>query len=136
MSALRFILIDEYRRDKCIAAIRALNIAKPFVVDVAAYVPKRSNAQNRLYWSWINLIARDYGWRAEELHEVFKQKFIGYVDAEVFNEKVSIVKSTTRLSTKEFTEYLEKIEQFANEKLGIQLPHPDDYRLAMQGDRS
>ena len=67
----------------------------------------------------------------------FKELFLGYGIIEgplLTDEKNSWkqltlrhkLKSTAELNTKEFTEFLEKIDHWAVENLELQLPHPDD----------
>jgi hypothetical protein len=44
-------------------------------------------------------------------------------------EKLEKEPSTTKLLTKQFAEYLEKIVIFASTELGITLPNPEDLRF-------
>ena len=125
-----FILLDDMRRDNALAYIRALNLGKKYSVEVKEYRKNRSNSQNRLYWSWVNLIAKDTGYEPDELHETFKQRFLGTEERVVFGKPVKIAKSTAKINTQEFTAYLDRIEQTAL-AMGMRLPHPDDYSYAM-----
>jgi hypothetical protein len=127
-----FVLKDEPRRQDAIEAIRMLNITKPQSVEIKEYRKNRSNSQNRLYWSWVNLIAEHTGDLPEEIHEMMKQRLLGTVPRRIMGEDCLVTKSTTKLTTCEFTEYLQRIELLAD-KLQIRLPHPDDYLLAMHG---
>lgn len=102
---------------------------KPFSVVIVRWQSKRTMDQNRLYWLWLNCIAKDgeLGYTAEELHCVFAQKFLGARQKIMYGESALVdVPSTRRLDTKEFSAYLEKIETFANTELGIPLPNPQD----------
>ena len=125
-----FILLDDMRRDNALAYIRALNLGKKYSVEVKEYRKNRSNSQNRLYWSWVNIIAKDTGYDPDDMHDTFKQRFLGVEEKIVFGEAVYIAKSTAKLTTQEFTAYLERIEQTAME-MGMNLPRPDDYSYAM-----
>jgi hypothetical protein len=61
------------------------------------------------------------------LHEYFKQHFLGVDERFVFNKyQIIVPKSTTGLDTKQMTDYLERIQQFANTELGVVLPNPED----------
>jgi len=66
------------------------------------------------------------GTRKNDLHAYFKAVFLEKQYKVLFKKEVEIEASTTRLSTKEFTTFLDKIYLFASETLGIILPKPDD----------
>jgi len=128
-----YILIDEARRSNALEYIKALSLKKPVSVEIKEYRKNRSGAQNRTYWMWVNLMAEEYGYEPEELHESFKKTFLGEEDRIVFGKPVKMVKGTTKLTTQEFADYMTKIELTANQ-MGLNLPHPDDYRFAMMVD--
>ena len=101
---------------------------KSYNVDISLVKPKRSMDQNRLYWLWLNHIAKEgeLGYTADELHCVFAQKFLGARQRVMYGEQVLDTPSTRKLTKEEFTAYLERIEAFSNTELGIQLPIPQD----------
>jgi hypothetical protein len=92
---------------------------------------KRSIMQNGYYWGCIipaiqsGLYDLGHEMDKEEIHDWLKGKF-NYV--EVINkgtgeyERVPI--STTKLTKLEFCEYIEKIQRFAAEFLGVVIPDP------------
>ena len=41
---------------------------------------------------------------------------------------IPVVGSTTRMDTIEFTDYIERVRQWAGEELNIQIPEPDKIR--------
>lgn len=85
---------------------------------------KRSKEQQGYYWGVIlPYISEHTGHTSEELHEVFKHK---YLSQKVIwrGGEMSIPRSTTVLSTNEMAEYLTNIILEAGE-LGIQVPEPD-----------
>lgn len=93
-------------------------------------VSKRSSQQNRLYWSWLNIISDHTGYSSKALHEHFKELFLTPEIQEVFDEVVKVYKSTTDLSTKEFNLYLEFVQMYASENIeGINLPIPEDLKF-------
>jgi len=83
----------------------------------------RSLSQNRLYWLFLNFIGQELGYEPEELHSTFKAMFL--TDR---SGKLPIVRSTTRLTTKEFTDYLDSITRKVAE-IGIVLPSADGIEL-------
>jgi hypothetical protein len=98
-----------------------------FKVEIKEHKKQRSNNQNALYWSWLTIIGKDLGYTSEELHEALKAKILGVIERKtVFGNIVNEPRSTTSLTTKEFTEYLNSVETFAM-GLGIRLPQPAHY---------
>jgi hypothetical protein len=82
---------------------------------------KRSNDQNEYYWGVVlKLIADQTGHTDEEVHEHLKWRFLRK------HGRLETVKSTTKLSTIEFEEYLSKVRQFASGELNIYVPLPNE----------
>jgi len=80
----------------------------------------RSLPQNRLYWEWLGIIGNTLGYTREEMHDTFKAMFLTDHGA-----RLPVVRSTTGLTTKEFSEYMGKVDRQAAE-LGISLPTPEE----------
>ncbi len=125
-----FILIDETRRQNAINFLRGMNIAEVQSVEIKPYRKNRSGAQNRLLWSWYGILAGVTGYTTKELHEQFKVRLLGVEERTVYGKNLVLPKSSADLDTKEFTDFLTKIEMVAIE-MGITLPHPDDYGYIM-----
>lgn len=112
----------------------------------------RSLAQNRIYWGWVTQIADKTGDDKDSVHIELKRRFLAKIYCRDFGEyaeladnmaicrgslpkhqyeslAINIIKqlSTTRASTKQFTEYLNNIEQWAYLQ-GVTLPVPEDLR--------
>jgi hypothetical protein len=90
----------------------------------------RSLAQNRWYWGClVGLVAEHTGYTADEIHEIYKGKFLpkrlAMADGhgEIFGEFV-IGGSTTRLNTEQFSAYCESIREWAADELGVVIPDP------------
>ena len=81
---------------------------------------KRSDVQNSYYWGVvIELLSKELGYDKDELHEILKYKFL-----QSNAMGMPYIKSTTKLSTGEFEEYLSKIKRWAAESLHIVIPDP------------
>lgn len=79
----------------------------------------RGSKVNKFYWGHVLKHISDHtGHSTNELHEAFKAKFIHQEDLTILGEKVA---TTRKLSGQEFKDYVQRVEQFANE-LGIYLP--------------
>lgn len=97
-----------------------------YIITINRIKSHRTIPQNKLYQLWLNLIVEETGNSKDDVHNYFKAVFLEKQYKVVFNEEVEIGASTTRLSTKEFTTFLDKIYLFSSETLKMILPKPDD----------
>jgi hypothetical protein len=84
---------------------------------------KRTSAQNRRYWGpgvlsqvAAQAVVNGRLFSSETWHEQFKRQFIGVI--ELPNGEV-VGKSSTDLSTSEFSEFCDKVEAYAATDLGV-----------------
>ena len=97
-------------------------------VEVIIRKPKtsRSDNQSRYYFGVVvELLAKELGYDKDEIHEILKYKFL-----QSNAMGMPYVKSTTKLSTGEFEDYLEKIRRWAAEFLNINIPLPNECEAA------
>jgi hypothetical protein len=86
----------------------------------------RSNNQNSYYWGvCLEILSNHLGYTADEMHEILKFKFLKTVKADM-----EYIKSTTKLNTAEFEEYLTKIKQWAAAELNCYIPDPNECEAA------
>ena len=93
-------------------------------VEVIIRKPKtsRSTLQNSYYFGVVvEILAKELGYDKDEIHEILKYKFL-----QSNAMGMPYIKSTTKLSTGEFEEYLSKIKQWAAEFLHIVIPDPNE----------
>jgi len=86
-------------------------------ISITKDKPKRSDAQNRLFHTWRDIIAQEIGMSKEEAKETIKKKFH--------------IKSTKDLEVSEFVEFLRDIDDFFSGEYLIKLPRNEDYHLAI-----
>lgn len=122
---MKFSVRNSGDRERVISYIGRLP-DKPYDINVAVHHVKRSTSQNALYWLWLDIVADETGNSRDELHDVFRAKFLPVAEHEVLGVVVRELPTTTKLSTDQFTTYLNQIEVFCNTELGIVLPHPED----------
>jgi hypothetical protein len=120
------------------ATIRAFD-GKRVVITVAEAKKTRTSPQNRYYWGCVvKLITdafRDAGnmVNAEDVHDFLKQhvgklsQVLVTTDGEVFWGPGS----TTKLTTSEFSDYIEAVKAWAAEVLDLQIPSPDEYETTV-----
>ena len=92
-------------------------------------------------WLWYGVICEHIGHEPDDLHEIMKGKVFGLKrlkgkdsDGNVFTLNVPN-NSTSKLNVEEMTEFLLAVEMLAGE-LGVLLPYPDDYKLAITGKKN
>lgn len=101
-------------------------------VTIERVQKRRSNQANAYYWGVVvqafSQFLKDQGewYTDEEVHEMFKFKFLR---RSVVNKKTGevvseITLSTSKLSTSEFAEYLDRCIVWLNDMFGIHVPSP------------
>jgi hypothetical protein len=90
-------------------------------VTIELDTPRRSESQNRYYWLYLEVIARETGNDADDLHELFKRKFLPPAFKTIMGQEVKLPGSTTDLDKAGFSEYLERICALTN----VPLPDPE-----------
>ena len=73
----------------------------------------RSIEQNARLWDLYTSIGDYLGYTAQEMHELMGFKFL-LEEKNIGRERITRVKSTTKLSVKEMGEYMTKIEAWAS----------------------
>lgn len=81
----------------------------------------RTIPQNKLYWGvYIKILSEELGYTSEEMHEELKYKF-NPKDSKL-TPGARVGGSTRAMTRKEFTRYLENINIWAQDDLGVSLP--------------
>jgi hypothetical protein len=103
-------------------------------LTVKPYKRNRSLRQNNSYWGIpVKILSEELGYSKEEIHAILTKKFLGFYkelklpkkDGSIDVELVKIVPSTTKLSTKEFCEFYDKIQIWASQEFSIVIPDPE-----------
>jgi len=93
-------------------------------IIVKQFKHARTGQQNRYYWGVVLKVISDHtGYETDDLHDHFKTYFLRKPG------KLSSYYSTTELDTSQFTEYIDKVIRFAETRLDISVPSPDDMYL-------
>ena len=86
----------------------------------------RSNQQNRYYWGVVlNVIAKETGHSAEELHEIYKRMFLPRKTIKYKERDYPVPGTTTECDISDFHEYIERVRAEAA-SLGIIVPNPNE----------
>jgi hypothetical protein len=128
--AAPFIISDEAGRQHALDRIAGLDLdEKRWEITVKRHRKRRSTKQNRMYWNWCEEVAghvSEYtGYDKDEIHEFFKQNFLPGRRIEI--EGMEAVRfTTTKLDTKQMSDYCDRIFRWASVELGLALPLPPE----------
>lgn len=122
-------LRDELERARIHDLIARLNLAKPWQVTVEPEKKRRTKSQNALYWMWlgdaVKQVASSTGNDADDVHEFFKRQFLTPRVTTIAGEDVQRW-TTTKLTTQEMSEFIERVYNWITAELGILLPLPEE----------
>lgn len=133
---MKFILKNETVQQNCINHLLHVSLDGKTEVVFREHKSKRSLNQNALLWKYYEIIGNEIGYVPEDLHEMMKAKIFGTKElkTKTLNGKPVTLNvpngTTTKLDTKQMTEFLEAVEMLAGE-LGIVLPSPAYYGLTI-----
>lgn len=98
------------------------------VAEIKKLRQNRSLDQNALLWLWLTCLEKDSetGYTKDEFYQMFISKFAPR--KMVFDEIIRITSS--KMDSKQMTEFLDNIQIFVLVELGIKLPNPNDLRFA------
>ena len=82
----------------------------------------RTNAQNKLWWKYMQIMGGELGYSKDEMHDICKLKFL---KRERFEDgiKVEYLKSTAQLTKKEFKKLVDDVIIWAAKTFSINLPN-------------
>ena len=115
----RYKVTSEEELENVRKQIGELDLSNAWEIEIKPFAFNRSVEQNKRYWKLISELGSFLGYDEGEMHELMKYKFLSYKQ-EMLGDEMVVVPSTSKLTIKEFVEYLSKVERFASE-LGFQL---------------
>lgn len=91
-------------------------------ITITLLEDSRSNKQNKLWWTWAQIIGDTLGYSKNEIHDILKAKFLTreYI---VEGKTKKYIKSTATLSKTEFNKLTSDVFFWANDTLNINLPN-------------
>jgi hypothetical protein len=89
--------------------LKALDWTKHWRLTVTDTKLNRSLEANERLWSLYTSIGQHLGIEKDKIHELMGYKFLRY-QSEIAGMPVELIKSTTKLTTSEMTEYQQQIE--------------------------
>jgi hypothetical protein len=92
-------------------------------ISIRPYSKQRSVDQNALYWQLLTILADEVpDYAPKQWHEIFKTMFAPRAVVKVGSKSLEIVGTTQKMSTKQFTIYMDRIRAEVAEQFGFQLP--------------
>ena len=98
--------------ENLITKLKELDFSKRWRVTVTDAKLNRSLEQNERLWELYTSIGQHLGIEKDKIHELMGYKFLRY-QTEIAGMPVELIKSTTKLTTSEMTEYQQQIEVWA-----------------------
>jgi len=99
-----------WRDDKVVAnKLKTLDFTKRWRVTVTDAKLNRSLEQNERLWELYTSLSQHLGIEKDLIHQLCGYKFLRY-QTEIAGMPVELIKSTTKLTTSEMTEYQQQIE--------------------------
>ena len=94
--------------------IKALDFTKRWKVNISEEKTVRSLESNERLWALYNSIGNYLGEDPTTIHQLMGYKFLRY-QTEIAGNAVELVRSTTKLDSKQMAEYQENIERWASQ---------------------
>lgn len=118
-----FLVRSVASRLAALAALAGLDLARVWQVIIGPHRRTRTHgARHARYWSVLGFAAQASGYTAPELHELCKQHILGCDTRTLGAVSVDIPRSTTRLTTTEFSGYAAQAEAWLVRELDLRLP--------------
>lgn len=116
-----FVLDTEDKRARCVSILQRVPLKPALEITIQTYNPKRSTVANRRYWAIIDLVAKKTGHDGDEIHDFWKEKFLGTRAIEIAGERVVVRPSTRRLNVAQFRDFMDRCENWAITEMGVWL---------------
>ena len=106
--------LNQQNLNNLLEKIKALDFTKRYKVNISEEKTVRSLESNERLWALYNSIGNYLGEDATTIHQLMGYKFLRY-QTEIAGNAVELVRSTTKLDSKQMAEYQENIERWASQ---------------------
>ena len=122
-----FIVDTEGKRARAAGILAKLPLdGRIWDVQIKPYQSRRSVDANRRLWALHKLAADETGHSTDELHEMMKWKFLPRKVVKIGTEEQEVCGASHKLNKKDFRDFMERVEAFYIEKLGVFLGDHDE----------
>lgn len=119
------IIFNQESKAAPIKAINQLSPNKRWIISIKLHRKKKTLSQGGLYWQWVTIIGDELGNFKDDMHEILKEDHLP-PKIVLFNGEEREIRSIKNLSTKEMSDYMDRVNIWAGSEMGIYLPHPED----------
>ena len=98
--------------ENLITKLKELDFSKRLRVTIVEAKDNRSLEQNERLWELYTSVGNHLGIEKDKIHELMGYKFLRY-QTEIAGTPVELIKSSTKLTTSEMSEYQHQIEIWA-----------------------
>lgn len=146
MEKRKMVVSNDYERNQVINFLTLLELDKPKLITIENKVNTRSKAQNSLLWLW-NSAIQEFMFEhtgtvasALEWHDFLVERIcpVTIVSIKLPNGETTYLSKrtqTSKFNIKQMTDYLEKLDAYCANNLGLLLPHPSDLINLAYGKR-
>ena len=115
-----FIVDTEPKRTRCQNVVARLPLdGRIWDVQIKPYQSRRSVDANRRLWALHKLASDETGHSVDELHELCKAMFLPRKMVKAGDQEREVSGSSAKLRKKDFMAFMEQVEAFYIEKLGV-----------------
>lgn len=123
--------VIEGRLQKNVAASIAEDLkkfeGKRICLTIGRLKSTRSNAQNKYWWTLMNILSKELGYTKDEIHEICKYKFLKLEKVDPASGEIfEYLGSTTKLNKTEFADMVNELIRWSAETFDIVLPLPNE----------
>ena len=101
--------LNQANLNALVEKLKTLDWTKSWRVTVVEAKANRSLEQNERLWELYTSVGNHLGIEKDKIHELMGYKFLRY-QTEIAGNAIELIKSSTKLTTSEMTEYQQQIE--------------------------
>ena len=118
------VLYRDYIHETLDNALKTVANGK-YTLSIKKTVKRRTLDQSRWFWLCMTCIEKETGTDRNDAHDFFCTRFLRR-HVEINGRLKEVIYGTSRLDTFQFGEFMEKVQAFTSQELGITLPNPSD----------
>ena len=118
------VLYMDYIHESLDNALKTVANGK-YTLSIKKAVKKRTIPANNLMWLWFECIEKETGEDKNVIHDFYCTKFLRSTET-IKGQDCNIVRGTSKLTTVQFADFLDKVKAHAAEFFGMTLPIPED----------
>lgn len=119
---------DEVRRKNAALHIETLDSDTHWLVEITQWNPKRTLDQNAyIHAVPLKMISDKTGYPVEDIKQYLCGEFSGWQEFEMFGKKrMKPMLTTSKMTTVQMGEFIEFLIWYGAEKMGLNIPYPNE----------